>query len=109
LRYLDPLDAPDVPTKFSVTFKAGIPVKLDVEGGETYTDSVELFKKLNEIAGANAVGRIDIVESRYLPSPPSSAPPPKTRSCTDNITSFIGLKSRGCYDAPAHTVLRLGK
>jgi argininosuccinate synthase len=81
---VDPLDAPDVPTKFSVTFKAGIPVKLDVEGGETYTDSVELFKKLNEIAGANAVGRIDIVESR-----------------------FIGLKSRGCYDAPAHTVLRL--
>ncbi|ATY60481.1 argininosuccinate synthase [Cordyceps militaris] len=81
---VDPLDAPDVPTKFSVTFKAGIPVKLDVEGGETYTDSVELFKKLNEIAGANGVGRVDIVESR-----------------------FIGLKSRGCYDAPAHTVLRL--
>lgn len=81
---VDPLDAPDVPTKFSVTFKAGIPVKLDVEGGETYTNSVELFKKLNEIAGANAVGRQDIVESR-----------------------FIGLKSRGCYDAPAHTVLRL--
>lgn len=81
---VDPLDAPDVPTKFSVTFKAGIPVKLDVEGGETYTNSVELFKKLNEIAGANGVGRVDIVESR-----------------------FIGLKSRGCYDAPAHTVLRL--
>lgn len=81
---VDPIDAPDVPTKFSVTFKAGIPVKLDVEGGETYTNSVELFKKLNEIAGANGVGRVDIVESR-----------------------FIGLKSRGCYDAPAHTVLRL--
>ncbi|EJP60874.1 Argininosuccinate synthase [Beauveria bassiana] len=81
---VDPLDAPDVPTKFSITFKAGIPIKLDVEGGETYTNSVELFKKLNEIAGANGVGRVDIVESR-----------------------FIGLKSRGCYDAPAHTVLRL--
>ncbi|EXV01973.1 arginosuccinate synthase family protein [Metarhizium robertsii] len=81
---VDPLDAPDVPTKFSVTFKAGIPVKLDVEGGETYTNSVALFKKLNEIAGANGVGRQDLVESR-----------------------FIGLKSRGCYDAPAHTVLRL--
>ncbi|KAI8714216.1 Argininosuccinate synthase [Fusarium sp. LHS14.1] len=81
---VDPVDAPDVPTKFSITFKAGIPVKLDVEGGETYTNSVELFKKLNEIAGANGVGRVDIVESR-----------------------FIGLKSRGCYDAPAHTVLRL--
>ncbi|PNP42736.1 hypothetical protein TGAMA5MH_05478 [Trichoderma gamsii] len=107
---VDPLDAPDVPTKFSVTFKAGIPVKLDVEGGETYTNSVELFKKLNEIAGANGVGRVDIVESRYFTIPAAiiSTPlPPKTRSCTDKITSFIGLKSRGCYDAPAHTVLRL--
>ncbi|KAM0449028.1 hypothetical protein ACHAO4_007984 [Trichoderma viride] len=66
---VDPLDAPDVPTKFSVTFKAGIPVKLDVEGGETYTNSVELFKKLNEIAGANGVGRVDIVESRYFTIP----------------------------------------
>lgn len=65
----DPLDAPNVPTKFSVTFKAGIPVKLDVEGGETYTNSVELFKKLNEIAGVNGVGRVDIVESRYLTIP----------------------------------------
>lgn len=69
MRYPDPLDAPDVPTKFSVTFKAGIPVKLDVEGGETYTNSVELFKKLNEIAGANGVGRVDIVESRYFTIP----------------------------------------
>ncbi|KAM3499404.1 hypothetical protein MY10362_007332 [Beauveria mimosiformis] len=66
---VDPLDAPDVPTKFSVTFKAGIPVKLDVEGSETYTNSVELFKKLNEIAGANGVGRVDIVESRYFTIP----------------------------------------
>ncbi|KAH7322906.1 argininosuccinate synthase [Stachybotrys elegans] len=84
IKSVDPLDAPDVPAKFSVTFKAGIPVKLEVEGGETYTESVELFKALNKIAGEHAVGRTDIVESR-----------------------FIGLKSRGCYDAPAHTVLRL--
>ncbi|KAK9437626.1 argininosuccinate synthase [Metarhizium brunneum] len=106
---VDPLDAPDVPTKFSVTFKAGIPVKLDVEGGETFTNSVALFKKLNEIAGANGVGRTDLVESRYftIPAATISPPPPKTRTCTDNIASFIGLKSRGCYDAPAHTVLRL--
>ncbi|KAK8039966.1 argininosuccinate synthase [Apiospora rasikravindrae] len=83
-RTVDPLDAPDVPTKFSVTFKEGIPVKLEVEGGETVTGSLELFKALNDIAGRNGVGRIDIVESR-----------------------FIGLKSRGCYDSPAMTVLRL--
>ncbi|KAF2430530.1 argininosuccinate synthase [Tothia fuscella] len=83
-RTVDPLDAPDVPTKFSVTFKAGIPVKLQVDGGETVTGSLELFKALNDIAGRNGVGRIDIVESR-----------------------FIGLKSRGAYDSPALTVLRL--
>lgn len=65
--YVDPLEAPDVPTKFSVTFKEGIPVKLEVEGGETVTGSLELFKALNDIAGRNGVGRIDIVESRLVP------------------------------------------
>lgn len=83
-RTVDPLEAPDTPTKFSVTFDAGKPVKLEVEGGETVTGSLEIFKALNDIAGRNGVGRIDIVESR-----------------------FIGLKSRGCYDSPAMTVLRL--
>ncbi|KAI3337955.1 argininosuccinate synthase [Ustulina deusta] len=82
-RTVDPLDAPDVPTKFSITFREGIPVKLEVEGGETVTGSLELFKALNKIAGDNGVGRVDLVESR-----------------------FIGLKSRGCYDSPALTVLR---
>lgn len=48
------------------------------------TGSLELFKALNDIAGRHGVGRIDIVESR-----------------------FIGLKSRGAYDSPALTVLRL--
>ncbi|KAH6687455.1 argininosuccinate synthase [Plectosphaerella plurivora] len=83
-RTVDPLDAPDVPTKFSIEFRAGVPVKLQVEGGETVTGSLELFKALNDIAGANGVGRIDIVESR-----------------------FIGLKSRGAYDSPALTVCHL--
>ncbi|KAI8951416.1 hypothetical protein F4801DRAFT_578396 [Xylaria longipes] len=78
-----PLDAPDVPTKFSVTFREGLPVKLEVEGGETVTGSLELFKALNDIAERNGVGRIDIVESRAT-----------------------GLKSRGCYDSPDLTVLR---
>ncbi|KAI1364793.1 argininosuccinate synthase [Xylaria arbuscula] len=82
-RTVDPLDAPDVPTKFSITFREGKPVKVEVEGGETVTGSLELFKALNKIAGDNGVGRVDLVESR-----------------------FIGLKSRGCYDSPALTVLR---
>lgn len=83
-RTVDPLDAPDVPTKFSVTFREGIPGKLEVEGGETVTGSLELFKALNDMAGRNGVGRIDFFESRAT-----------------------GLKSRGCYDSPAFTVLRL--
>ncbi|KAH9888288.1 argininosuccinate synthase [Xylariomycetidae sp. FL2044] len=83
-RTVDPLDAPDTPAKFSVTFRSGVPVKLEVEGGETVSGSLELFKALNDIAGRHGVGRIDIVESR-----------------------FIGLKSRGAYDSPACTVLRL--
>ncbi|KAM4060117.1 arginosuccinate synthase domain-containing protein [Hirsutella rhossiliensis] len=82
-RTVDPLEAPNEPTKFSIWFKQGIPVKLEV-GGETVTGSLELFKALNQVAGRNGVGRIDIVESR-----------------------FIGLKSRGCYDSPAMSVLRL--
>ncbi|KAM5384462.1 hypothetical protein ACJZ2D_001498 [Fusarium nematophilum] len=39
-RTVDPLDAPDAPTKFSITFKEDIPVKLDVEGGEAVTGSL---------------------------------------------------------------------
>jgi argininosuccinate synthase len=39
-------------------------VKLEVEGGETVTGSLELFKALNKIAGDNGVGRVDLVESR---------------------------------------------
>ncbi|KAI1317296.1 argininosuccinate synthase [Xylariaceae sp. FL0255] len=82
-RTVDPLDAPDKPTDFSVTFEKGIPVKVEVNG-ETITGSLEIFKKLNEIGRDNGVGRVDIVESR-----------------------FIGLKSRGCYDTPGLTIARL--
>lgn len=67
--YSDPLDAPDVPTKFCVTFREGIPVKLEVEGGETVTNLLELFKAPNGIAGRNGVGRVDTVESWLGTSP----------------------------------------
>ncbi|KAK7413859.1 hypothetical protein QQX98_007276 [Neonectria punicea] len=79
----DPLEAPNDPTKLLISFKEGIPVKLEI-GSETMTGSLAIFMALNQVAGKNGVGRIDIVESR-----------------------FIGLKSRGCYDSPAMTVLRL--
>ncbi|EHK18551.1 uncharacterized protein TRIVIDRAFT_78160 [Trichoderma virens Gv29-8] len=82
-RTVDPRDAPDEPLKFSIHFEKGIPVKLEV-GTETTTGSLELFKAVNKIGHDHGVGRVDIVESR-----------------------FIGLKSRGCYDTPGLTILRL--
>lgn len=82
-------NAPDEPEDFTITFDQGLPVKLaytptagsnDVK---TVTDPVELFLAANAIGRRNGVGRIDIVENR-----------------------FIGLKSRGCYETPGLTILR---
>ncbi|KAI5867365.1 arginosuccinate synthetase [Durotheca rogersii] len=81
-RTVDPLDAPDEPTRFTVHFAEGVPIKLEV-GGKAVTGSLEIFKEANELGRANGIGREDIVESR-----------------------FIGLKSRGCYDTPGLTILR---
>lgn len=80
---VDPLDAPDKPEEFTVHFEKGLPVKLEYEGNKSVTDPVELFLTANAIARRNGVGRIDIVENR-----------------------FIGIKSRGCYETPGLTILR---
>ncbi|KAJ5173089.1 hypothetical protein N7492_005682 [Penicillium capsulatum] len=82
----DPLTAPDQPDDFTVHFDKGVPVKLEfTENGQkkTVTDSVDVFLTANAIARRNGVGRIDIVENR-----------------------FIGIKSRGCYETPGLTCLR---
>lgn len=79
----DPRNAPDEPIDIEISFKKGIPVKLTAQGRQ-YVDSLELFNALNEIGKIHGIGRIDIVENR-----------------------FIGVKSRGCYDSPAMTILRL--
>ncbi|KAF2757078.1 argininosuccinate synthase [Pseudovirgaria hyperparasitica] len=78
----DPLKAPNEHEDVTISFEKGIPTKIVYPGGEE-SESVTLFKKLNEIGKKHGVGRIDIVENR-----------------------FIGLKSRGCYDSPAMTILR---
>merc|ERR1711939_232627 len=81
---VDPTDAPDTPENFSVVFEKGLPVKLVLDNGKkVVTDPVELFLEANALARRNGVGRIDIVENR-----------------------FIGLKSRGCYETPGLTCLR---
>ncbi|MDB4679761.1 argininosuccinate synthase [Planctomycetaceae bacterium] len=75
---VSPQDAPDEVEKVTVEFEAGIPVGVN---GEKLS-ALEIVETLNEIGGRNGVGRIDIVENR-----------------------FVGMKSRGVYEAPGMTVL----
>lgn len=75
---VDPADAPDKPTYVDVEFEEGYPVAVD---GERLSPAA-LLARLNEIAGANGVGRVDLVENR-----------------------FVGMKSRGVYETPGGTVL----
>ncbi|XP_013930717.1 PREDICTED: argininosuccinate synthase [Thamnophis sirtalis] len=78
-----PASAPDCPDILEIEFKKGIPVRVtNTKDGAVYPTSLELFLYLNEIAGKHGVGRIDIVENR-----------------------FIGMKSRGIYETPAGTIL----
>ncbi|KAI9745778.1 MAG: argininosuccinate synthetase [Candelina submexicana] len=83
---IDPLKAPDKPEDFTLEFNEGIPSKLEYqENGKrtVITDPLDLFLATNAIARRNGVGRIDILENR-----------------------FIGIKSRGCYETPGLTCLR---
>jgi argininosuccinate synthase len=73
-----PQDAPDKEETVEIGFEKGVPVSV---AGQTL-DPVSLVELLNEIGGRNAVGRIDLVENR-----------------------FVGIKSRGCYETPGGTLL----
>ncbi|MGB2866995.1 MAG: argininosuccinate synthase [Bacteroidota bacterium] len=77
-RTVSPEDAPDKPTYVTVDFKEGIPVGVNGKP----MDGVSLIAKLNDLAGANGVGRLDLIENR-----------------------LVGIKSREVYEAPAATVL----
>ncbi|MGO9613456.1 MAG: argininosuccinate synthase [Dissulfurispiraceae bacterium] len=77
---VDPRNAPDEPVYIDIHYKCGDPVGLN----EETLPPVELFNKLNLVAGQNGVGRVDIVENRY-----------------------VGMKSRGVYETPAGTVLHM--
>ncbi len=78
LRTVSPEAAPDQATVVEVGYEAGDPVSLD---GEALSPAT-LLERLNAIAGANGVGRVDMVENR-----------------------FVGMKSRGVYETPGGTVL----
>ena len=75
-----PEEAPDKPTYIEIDFEGGSPVAID---GEKMAP-VQLFARLNELGGANGIGRLDMVENR-----------------------FVGMKSRGVYETPGGTVLRI--
>jgi argininosuccinate synthase len=77
-------NAPAEPEQLSIEFKAGLPVKVVIANQTPLTDPVDIFLALNAVARKHGVGRIDIVENR-----------------------FIGVKSRGCYESPAATILRV--
>ncbi len=77
-RTVDPETAPDAPQVIEIGFEKGDPVAID---GEALSPAAVLTR-LNEIAGAHGVGRLDLVEGRY-----------------------VGMKSRGIYETPGGTAL----
>ncbi|MFA6328564.1 MAG: argininosuccinate synthase [Candidatus Micrarchaeia archaeon] len=82
-RTVSPWKAPEKSTWIEVYFKDGTPVKIvNKNDGTTKTDPLELFLYANEVGSANGVGRIDMVENRY-----------------------VGIKSRGLYETPGGTIL----
>jgi len=80
---VSPEQAPDKPTKIKIEFKDGIPVKVtNLENNTVKTDALELFEYLNTLGRENGIGRLDMVENR-----------------------FVGIKSRGVYETPGGTIL----
>jgi len=76
---VSPEKAPDVPTYLEIDFANGDPVALD----GVKMDPLPLFMRLNTLGGANGIGRLDLVENR-----------------------FVGMKSHGVYETPGGTILR---
>ena len=75
---VSPEAAPDQPTYVDIGFEGGDPVSLDGKRLSAAT----LLETLNKLGGANGIGRLDLVENRY-----------------------VGMKSRGCYETPGGTIL----
>jgi argininosuccinate synthase len=78
MRTISPQDAPDKPTVFTLDFENGDPTAID---GKALSPAA-LLTRLNELGRDNGVGRLDLVENR-----------------------FVGMKSRGVYETPGGTIL----
>ena len=77
-RSVSPEEAPNKPTEIEIDFEAGDPVAIN----GVKMSPATLLTKLNELGGANGIGRLDLVENR-----------------------FVGMKSRGVYETPGGTIL----
>ena len=75
---VSPEDAPDKPEYVELTYEKG---DITAVNGKTLSPA-KVMEELNELAGSHGIGRLDIVENR-----------------------FVGMKSRGCYETPAGTVM----
>ena len=75
---VSPEKAPDKPTYIELSYRKGDIVAID---GQSMTPA-EVLTRLNQVAGENGIGRLDIVENRY-----------------------VGMKSRGCYETPGGTIM----
>jgi argininosuccinate synthase len=75
---VSPQQAPDKIESVTIDFESGVPVKVN---GKKLS-AVEIVRELNTIGGRNGIGRVDVVENR-----------------------FVGMKSRGVYEAPGMTIL----
>lgn len=73
-----PLDAPNTPEAITIEFKNGDPISINNHP----LSPAKLLEKLNELGGKHGIGRLDLVENRY-----------------------VGMKSRGCYETPGGTIL----
>ncbi len=77
-----PEDAPDVPVPLEIDFEAGTPIAVDGQG----LGPVALLERLNRVGGEHGIGRVDLVENR-----------------------FVGMKSRGVYETPGGTILHVAR
>jgi argininosuccinate synthase len=77
-RTVDPSDAPDTAEEIKIQFAAGDPIAIN----DTMMSPAKLLARLNELGGKHGIGRLDLVENR-----------------------FVGMKSRGIYETPGGTIL----
>jgi argininosuccinate synthase len=84
-RTVDPEDAPMQPSRIMIEFKDGVPIRAqNLDNGTMEKSPLPLFMYLNQLGSEHGIGRVDMVENRY-----------------------VGIKSRGIYETPGGTILHI--